>query len=104
MMESEHIHTRKIMCDVDDCSYNRNHICHADSITIGDHGKAVCDTFCLSALQGGNSNSFAAVGACKVEDCLHNHGLLCHCQYITMSFQDDDVYCMKYESRESVLA
>ena len=93
----------KVMCEVGDCSYNANGLCHADSITIGDHGLARCDTFCLSAIQGGNERTIAHIGACKVEECLHNHGLLCHRQHIAVGPKDDDIYCLSYTSREIAL-
>ncbi|MEN8127274.1 MAG: DUF1540 domain-containing protein [Planctomycetota bacterium] len=93
----------KVMCEVGDCSYNANGCCHADSVTIGDHGLAMCDTFCLSPIQGGNERTVAHVGACKVEDCLHNHGLLCHCRHITVGPKEDDIFCLSYMAREPVL-
>jgi hypothetical protein len=45
----------KVECEIRDCAYNMNGFCHADSVTIGDHGTPMCDTFCLSAIQGGSS-------------------------------------------------
>lgn len=102
-MQSENSQMHKIMCEASDCSYNRDETCHADSITIGDHGRPLCDTFCLSPVLGGYSGTHASVGACKVENCLHNHGLLCHCNYITIGHKDDDFYCMTYTERSSVL-
>ena len=84
----------KVGCEIRDCAYNTNGFCHADSVTIGDHGTPMCDTFCLSAIQGGSERTIAHVGACKVEDCQYNHDLLCQRNCITVGRRDDDFYCM----------
>lgn len=93
----------KVKCEMGDCSYNTNSLCHADSITIGDHGRPICDTFCLSAINGGCESEVAHVGACKVEECLHNHGLMCHCKHITIGPKEGDIYCLSYAARELAL-
>jgi hypothetical protein len=93
----------KVQCETADCSYNIDGFCHAISITVGDHGQAICDTFCLSAIQGGRESIIACVGACKVEDCIHNNGLLCRRNHITISCRDEDFYCLWYKARQEAL-
>lgn len=89
----------KVKCKVIDCSYNTDGFCHAMSITIGDHGEAMCDTFYLSA-EHVRENDVACVGACKVEDCIHNDGLLCLCKHIRVGRKDEDFYCLSYKAHE----
>ena len=102
-MKSKKANKCKVVCEVGDCSYNANGLCRADSVTIGDHGRPMCDTFCLSPTQGGSERTVAHVGACKVEDCLHNRSLQCHCKHIAVGPMEEDIYCLSYTAREHAL-
>ena len=65
-------------CDVAQCCYNTNQLCHALAVTIGDGSVAQCDTYmtgCQS--KGGYIATTAGVGACKVSICRFNKNLEC---------------------------
>lgn len=83
-------------CEVIECSYNADGMCHALAITIGDEIHPTCDTFCQSSTQGGDQNSRAGVGACKVESCAHNHCLECDCSDIMVGYNQDEVDCLSF--------
>ena len=87
-------------CDVSECAYNSDHMCHAIAVTIGhadDH--PMCDTFCPSQSKGGVPNMIAGVGACKVSACQHNDSLECTATSISVGHQSDEVDCLTFKHR-----
>lgn len=66
-------------CSMQNCAYNKNTLCHAMAITIGDTASnPACDTFIETAAHdGGFPNVIASVGACRASDCRHNEHLEC---------------------------
>ncbi|MFF5157657.1 DUF1540 domain-containing protein [Streptomyces sp. NPDC000348] len=83
-------------CSVDDCAYNRNHVCHALAITVGDVRHPRCDTFFTSSAKGGDPSTTGRVGACKVSGCRHNVDFECRAPGITVGFQQSEVDCLTY--------
>jgi hypothetical protein len=72
-------------CDVSECAYNKDSMCHALAITIGDDRHPRCDTFLASASRGGDAGWIGQVGACKVESCKFNKNFECGAQGIRVA-------------------
>lgn len=86
-------------CQVNDCCYNQDGMCHALAITVGGTGDhPVCDTFCDQTVKGGGSPK-AEVGACKVETCKYNQNLQCKISEIAVGSGKDKADCLTYEEK-----
>jgi hypothetical protein len=86
-------------CDVPQCCYNKDKMCHALAITVGDGTIPRCDTYttgCKS--KAGDSSATAGVGACKVSLCRHNKNLECQASGIMVGRGKDPADCMTFES------
>ena len=86
-------------CDVSECAYNSDSMCHAMAITIGDSVHPRCDTFCTSVSMGLDTSCMAGVGACKTTACSHNTGLECSASEICVGFKNDEIDCLTFEGR-----
>ena len=86
-------------CEVSECAYNQDGLCHALAITIGDPAAPHCDTFCGMMAKGGDPNSVAGVGACKMTTCKFNGSLECQAPAISVGYQADEVECLTYRGR-----
>ncbi|MFD1829330.1 DUF1540 domain-containing protein [Streptomyces desertarenae] len=86
-------------CAVDTCAYNREHVCHALAITVGDPQHAHCDTFFTSPRKGGSSAAAGHVGACKMSDCRYNADFECHATGISVGARHDTADCLTYSPR-----
>jgi len=85
------------MCDVLQCFYNREKMCHAPAINVGG-SHPLCDTF----LAAGNHiprNEMSAVGACHVSQCRYNQELTCHADGINVVLHNDHADCGTFEQR-----
>jgi hypothetical protein len=89
-----------LKCQINDCAYNIDDICHAMAISIGDGVRPTCNTFCqyLMEAKAGDIDSIAQVGACKQSDCVHNTCLECQANEIIVSHVDDHPECMTFIS------
>ncbi len=88
----------KVMkCEISDCSYNMDNSCHAMAITIGNGMLPRCDTFCKSAMKGGDANCMACVGACKTSSCSYNSNLECEATAITVGYKGQEPNCMTFQ-------
>jgi Domain of Unknown Function (DUF1540) len=85
-------------CRVEECVYNRERMCHARAITVGDPEAPRCDTFMESQChcQGGEK---AGVGACKVDWCTHNDDFECQTDSVNIGQVGSDVMCMTCKKR-----
>ncbi|OPY66348.1 MAG: hypothetical protein A4E57_02842 [Syntrophorhabdaceae bacterium PtaU1.Bin034] len=82
-------------CEVTECSYNQNALCHAIAITVGgDH--PVCDTFCGEKAKGGVADATGSVGACKESDCKFNESLECSAPSITVAHHYGHADCATF--------
>lgn len=90
-------------CGADKCVYNQFHKCHARAITIGDIQRPGCDTFFTGSEHVRNVKQIAGVGACKVSACSHNQDYECTADSIEVGFAGNEVVCMTYEGRPSVM-
>ncbi len=86
------------MCDVTDCSYNKNRECHAAAITVGGE-HPYCDTYMRSPSQKGGVTPTGEVGACKVENCKFNRMLECTADGINVGFHQEHADCMTFSPK-----
>ena len=82
-------------CLVSECAYNRELICHAQVITVGDAAHPACDTFVASARRG-RSDARAGVGACMVSACRYNSDLCCRASTIAVGYHGVHADCMTF--------
>ncbi len=87
-------------CDVSECAYNHNKMCHALAITVGGGADHMCDTFIESEMQGGDPQTVGSVGACRCMDCGHNDSLECQANEIQIGHMKNEVDCMTYRSKK----
>jgi hypothetical protein len=86
-------------CDVPDCSYNKNHECHALAITVG--GPEVCacyDTYLHTNKKGGVAET-GGVGACKVDSCSFNSSFECSAPGIKVGLHHGHADCTTFKAR-----
>ena len=86
-------------CEVTDCAYNVDKLCHAIAITIGDTVHPMCDTFCKSMTKGGDVSCIASVGACKVSMCSYNTDLECQASEISVGYKGSEPDCLAFHAR-----
>lgn len=84
-------------CKAENCAYNRNQLCHARAITVGDGINPRCDTFLISG-QHTQASQSAGVGACKIASCKHNEDWECQADTIQIQ-QGECVSCMTFCKR-----
>ena len=87
------------ICNVTDCAYNIENACHTPAITIGNEATPRCDTFCHSAMHGGDASCCATVGACKVASCTHNSALECQATEISVGYKENEPMCTTFKAR-----
>ena len=86
-------------CQVADCAYNRESLCHARAVTIGDGTTPHCDTF-FTNWNHASGRQIAGVGACKVDACRHNHDFECQAPNIEVGLRSGEAFCFTFERRE----
>ncbi|HYG34820.1 MAG TPA: DUF1540 domain-containing protein [Clostridia bacterium] len=95
MMEMQQIKE----CSVSDCAYNRDKICRALAITVGD-SEPRCDTFWTYGNKAGDPSRLGSVGACKVVSCIHNYDGECGSPGgITVARKGNMPNCMTFTQR-----
>ena len=82
-------------CNMTDCAYNEDKMCHAVAITVGDL-EPVCDTYMKGASKGGISDAIGGVGACKVNQCLYNDSLECTADGIHVGVRSGHADCTTF--------
>ena len=83
-------------CAATGCAFNKDKICHAIAITVGDGATPHCDTFFDAAMKGGEASIIGGIGACKVSSCKYNKHLTCSAPNIQVGFRDGDVRCLTF--------
>lgn len=86
-------------CEVSECAYNMDNMCHAMAITVGDSVHPKCDTFCTSYAEEVDEDCIAGVGACKTTACTFNEGLECSADDICVGFNREEIDCLTFEER-----
>lgn len=85
-------------CRVVECAYNRDEVCHARGITVGDSDTPACDTFFTSDRRA--SGEFeAGVGACKVSVCEYNEGFQCAAPSVEVAPAREKADCITFERK-----
>ncbi len=85
-------------CAATECAYNRERMCHARAITVGDGTQPMCDTAYMAGMHT-RASMIAGVGACKVAPCRHNNDLECQADLIEVALSGGDPTCMTFEKR-----
>ncbi len=84
-------------CQIAECCYNADEMCHALAITIGGDGShPACDTYCGYRTKGGDPTLMAGVGACKVSECTYNQSLECTAPAIDVGRGPDQADCLTF--------
>ncbi len=86
-------------CEVTECAYNMDEMCHAMAITIGDTVHPMCDTACMAINEELDTSFSAGVGACKTNGCIYNQGFECVASEISVGYNSDEVDCMTFRQR-----
>lgn len=84
-----------VRCVVSECSYNKDHGCHALSISIGGPHQE-CDTFVLNTDKKVNDGKVSNVGICKVPSCSNNKDSLCKADNISVGWHGNHADCITY--------
>jgi hypothetical protein len=82
-------------CEATECAYNRDHLCRALAITVGDGTHPMCDTAFHAGMHT-RSENIAGVGACKVSQCRHNNDLECQADAIQVILASGAPKCGTY--------
>ena len=86
-------------CEISDCAYNTNNLCHARAITIGDSTNPRCDTLCIAERKCPELGCVAGVGACKTSICMFNEGLECGASTIRVGYSENDANCLTFRPK-----
>jgi hypothetical protein len=82
-----------LTCTVGDCSYNRELVCWAPSIKIGDD-HPTCDTFTHLSVKPGPMESI--VGSCALTACDFNDSTHCTARGVTVSNHTAHADCITF--------
>jgi hypothetical protein len=85
-------------CEVRRCAFNRDGLCHAQAITIGDTVAPMCDTFLVSSTHN-HRQAKGGVGACKTTHCRYNNDFACSAEAIRVSENENGAVCETYARR-----
>lgn len=87
-------------CSVTECAYNKEEICHALAITVGDNTACVprCDTYFPNE-QHSEVFAQAVVGACKASCCVFNQEFECAAGAIRVDHHGKEVDCVTFKPR-----
>ena len=79
-------------CDATACVYNRDSICRARAITVGNSEEHLCDTMML-AENHTQRQDCAGVGACRSTNCGLNEDYECQAERINVIFPGKHAMC-----------
>ncbi len=82
-------------CEATDCAYNRNTMCHARGITVGDMQQHLCDTMWM-AMPRTMRKEGAGVGACRSANCAFNEDLECQADGINITLSGGQAHCATF--------
>lgn len=88
-------------CQVSECVYNVDGLCHAVAITVGDENCPKCETFnsFYNVGRGKDTGRIAEVGACKASSCIFNVGRKCQSEGIKVDCIDTGPQCLTFQPR-----
>jgi hypothetical protein len=81
-------------CDVTECYYNRDNMCHANAITVGSPCPR-CDTY-IKSPEHSIPADIGLVGACHESDCKFNQQLSCQAPGIHVGHHMEHADCKTY--------
>lgn len=84
-------------CNMANCVYNMNELCHTLGITVGPH--AECNTYNHGSSKGGFSEVKGGIGACLASECKFNEQLECRAPNINVVSHDRHADCETFERR-----
>ena len=85
-------------CNVENCAYNKDSLCHARAITVGDAKQHLCDTMMASDIHTKRQDT-AGVGACRSTGCMHNEDFECQADDINVILSGDQALCGTFEEK-----
>jgi hypothetical protein len=85
-------------CNARRCAFNRDAVCHAQAITVGNTVAPSCDTF-LDSITHNHRESKGGVGACKSTHCRYNDDLACSAESVRIGEHQDNVTCDTFARR-----
>ncbi len=89
--------TQILACDMSNCAYNTNYICHTPGINVGPH--AECSTYTHGSSKGGFQEVTGGIGACLASDCKFNERLECQAPNIGVANHDRHADCKTFQVR-----
>lgn len=84
-------------CNVSQCTYNKQNLCHTPGINVGHH--AECDTYFWRPEKGGMAERKGEVGACQASECTHNEQLECKAQNIDVAGHEGHADCRTFKKK-----
>ncbi|MBI4286487.1 MAG: DUF1540 domain-containing protein [Chloroflexi bacterium] len=84
-------------CNVSQCVYNEQSLCHTPGINVGHH--AECNTYFWGGQKGGLIEIKSGIGACQASDCRFNEQLECKAQGINVAVHNGHADCRTFQSR-----
>jgi hypothetical protein len=85
-------------CNMVNCTYNSNRICHTLAINVGPH--AECNTYVTNGnSKSGFKEAKSTIGACLTSDCKFNDSLECRAPNINVAGHAIHADCETYQSR-----
>ena len=85
-------------CEVENCFYNRNLMCHAPAINVGGEDHPMCDTF-IPEKDHISGEQMSMVGACHVSICEYNQELTCQASGIVVGWHEQHADCKTFEPK-----
>ncbi|MDI6715911.1 MAG: DUF1540 domain-containing protein [Actinomycetota bacterium] len=87
---------RVLTCTVNECSYNKNNVCHAPDINVGEM-HPTCDTFTQEAVSP-IAQGMPDVSVCNVTECRFNLNNDCTAPGITVAHHSEHADCLTYRT------
>ncbi len=91
----EMTHIKK--CDMLNCAYNTNLMCHTMGINVGAHSE--CNTYNHGSSKGGFLEIHGGVGACLASGCRFNDHWECKATNIDVFKHDSHADCETFQAR-----
>ena len=85
-------------CDVTNCCYNTDKLCHTLGIMVGAH--AECGSFTHGSQKCGFSELKAGVGTCLASDCMYNIRMECAAPNIDVMNHNLHADCKTFKPRK----
>lgn len=85
------------MCDMSNCAYNTDDMCHTIGINVGAH--AECNTYNHGSSKGGFPDTRTGVGSCFASDCRFNGLLECKVTNISVANHGRHADCKTFQPR-----